>query len=116
VTVKSHLGELRSLFRILFGLDSRLDAVADLALVHALDTKLGVGTEVLHFISDRNHLHFLLNLLDRHDGGTLVLGRLGEVLSRAVAVLRLGVLAREQDQLGHVFLEALGVELRGGKG
>ena len=42
-------------------------------------------------------------------------GRLGEVLSRAVAVLRLGVLAREQDQLGHVFLEALGVELRGGK-
>jgi hypothetical protein len=34
-----------------------------------------------------------------------------EVSRRAIAVLRLGVLAREQDQLGLVFLETLLVEL-----
>ena len=106
-----HLGELRGLFRVLRLLCSLHDARADLAGVHALDAELGVGAKVLHLIGDRNHLNSLLFLLNRHDGGTLVLSGRREVSRRAIAVLRLGVLAREQDQLGLVFLETLLVEL-----
>lgn len=108
----SKLFQLRRFLRILGSLDSLLDARTDLALVHALNAQLAVGTERLHLCGDSNHLNRLHDLRERHDGSALVLRRRGEISRRRVSVLRLRVLAREQHELGHVLLKSLRVQLR----
>ena len=104
-----HLRELGILFRLLRRFFRLLDSRANLPDVHHLRSQLLVRLEGFHFIRNRNHLNRTrLLLLHRHNSTLVLRGSRDRSLVR-IAVLRLRVLAREEDQVGHVRLQSLNV-------
>ena len=90
---------------------SSLSSKADELLVGSFYSQLGVGTEALHLVGDGDHLELWGLLGERHDSSTHKLSRGSTLISRAVTLLRLTGLLREQHELALILLQSLDVVL-----